>query len=172
MVPGALAMRFPKIRLRTLMGIVALFALLIWLIPCGSVDYGIGHTNLKITFIVADAITSRPVDGATIEFQEEGSLADPVVIKTTDPVGKFIREGNAPVASRRSCWETTYATSPPDIVFRTLAPGYETTAWVPLYTRDYFQLLKSDHPVSTLDVKIRLSKSPAVPTKSAERVQP
>jgi hypothetical protein len=33
-------------------------------------------------------------------------------------------------------------------------------------------LLKEAYPLSTLDVKIRLSKSPSVPTKSAERVQP
>jgi len=158
-------MRMLKIRLRTLMGMVALVALLLWLVDCFQVSLGRGRTNLKFTFVIADAMTMRPIEGATIDFLKEYATPGSAVAKTTDPAGKFIREARMKVASGSGCWETSYATSPPDIKFRISAPGYVTTDWMAVGSQCLLP------PVSAVDVKVRLVKSPSLSTKSAVRVQ-
>lgn len=161
-----------KMRLRTILVLVALVAMLLGFFQYGKVTLGIGHATLKIAFVVTDALTSRPIDGATIEFLEEDFLPATVVVRATGQAGKLIRECQAKVISRHTWRESTHATRPPDITFRSSAPGYGATAWMPLDSIEHRKSLGSDHPTSTLDVKITLLKRRPDATKSAERILP
>ncbi len=60
-------------------------------------------------------------------------------------------------------WGGTFGVALPNHVFEASAPGYVTSQR--FHLDSFGSSVKDAYPVSTLDVKTRLSMSPSVPTK-------
>jgi hypothetical protein len=137
-----------------------------------------GRTNLNVVFLVVDAETDRPIGGALIRFwsfgspfcQEDQRPSD--VSLTTDANGRLARGWTNCLTSLSGLLNSTVKVSVPPVGYEASAAGYVTSQRGYLNSDENRLLLKESHPLSTLDVKIRLSKFPSLSTKSAERVLP
>jgi hypothetical protein len=82
-------MRLPLVRLtvRRLMAVVAVMALLLWLIrrweTDGGVSYATGHVRIPLVFLISGADTGQPIEGAVIR------LEDPDYLYVSIPPDRF-----------------------------------------------------------------------------------
>jgi hypothetical protein len=77
-------MRLPRVRstVRRLMAVVAVVALLLWLILCWDWDtgaaHGVGEVSIPLVFVVSEADSGQPIEGVVIHLQDFDYQSDPI----------------------------------------------------------------------------------------------
>jgi hypothetical protein len=123
-----------------------------------------GQTNVRVTFIVVDSGTGQAINDATIRISDLKVGPRPYTV-TTDAAGHYVQTWR--------CWTTTtgglltHRTSvgTPWIGYRVFAPLHESTGG---NLDSYSPAIKAGYPISTLDVKISLRRTPL----DSDRVRP
>jgi hypothetical protein len=162
-----------------MMGMVATVAVGLFVLDVMTQVIADGRTDLKAVFLVVDAETDRPIEGATIHFRNFpcGTCTDYLplcnVSLTTDGRGLISRGWTRCwTTTKGGLWSNTFSFYIPPGVFEASAPGYVTSRRDHLDSDEHRLSAKGTYPLCTLNVKIRLLKSSSVPTGSAEKIQP
>ena len=123
---------------RRVLGLLILSALGVWGYDLACTKLGVGGTRLEVEFVVTDAETGRPVEGAEIELRTESSLnherPDERWTLVTDAAGSARRSVDTMCTGKTSGlrFTDTYSVRLPWWYYRVTAPGYELLDWTPL----------------------------------------
>jgi hypothetical protein len=169
-------MRYPGLqsRLSRMMILVAVVALALFLVLFLSpVALWQGRTDLRVVFSVEDAETGRPIEGATIHFRAVACWPcaedqdDRTYDMATESRGELVRNWTRCMSGGQSSLRgRTFSVCLPPISFNASASGYDPSKVANLGSPEYQKAVKAAHPLSMLDVKIRLKK--AVPGSSGK----
>lgn len=154
---------------------VAAVALGVWGYDRTTRIFWLGHTDLEVEFVVADADTGEPVEGADVVVESVGGwYADE---DQRRDAGGFVLRTSAGGSARRSCrdswvigadsglgFSASRSVRLPRWWFRVSAPGYLATESSPLDEPEYRRAVQRMEPrADRLEVRVRLQRRPAEP---------
>jgi hypothetical protein len=155
-------------RLRVLLGVLGLLVGFVTLIVCVQDTKWVGSTDLEVRFIVTDASSGQPVDGATISIHQEGYGFCDSCQDTKD--FSLTTGANGTVSHRcRGCmcwgsssvWRSTFRVHVPTWRFSAATRGHAESAAVWLQDSPYARQGKSREKDAVLEIPIHLA--PAAP---------
>lgn len=142
------------------------------LVSASTATSWVGHTDLQGMFVVVDADTMVPIEGATVHFrapdegggfclEERDESRERAFSLTTDSVGKAGRRWTSCMCFGTDVGrKSTFHLHLPWLWYQVTAPGYSDTPWSYLDDRYYQGLVRRKPGVATLEVKVLLHRKP------------
>lgn len=142
------------------------------LFPGGTITTWVGHADLRGVFVVADAETLLPMEGATIHFrasedgegfclEETGLDRAKAFTLTTDSIGKASRKWTSCMCfGSDSKRKSSFYIHLPWLWYQVSAPGYSSSDWSYLDDPSYHQQVQREPGLYTLLVKVNLHRKP------------
>jgi hypothetical protein len=134
------------------------------LVPAMEPIHWVGGTDLEIEFIVTDAVTGRPINGATIKVKSQGGFCPeggkPRFSLVTDADGSVKRLCKDCMCFGTSGWNIdTYAVHLPWWFYQVTAEGYSPTQWTELDVPENDRQVQRGKPAAKLVIRIKLEKA-------------
>jgi hypothetical protein len=153
------------------LGLIPLF---VWGYDRFQMIYWVGSTDLEVEFAVTEAGSGKPIPGARIDVQSEGSFYEERDTQV------FVLHADASGMARKECRQSmcfgtqsnlrftdTFVVHLPWWLFQVSADGYLTNEWVNLNEWEYAQQVQRAAPgKAKLVVRVSLQKRPT--ERSAE----
>jgi hypothetical protein len=129
-----------------------------------SKTWGVGHTDVEVSFVVTDGETGGSLVEARVEIRKEkGGLCEDqeekefAIFTNHDGVARRV-ERKCMCFGTSSIFEDSFGTHLPRWLFRVSAEGYTPTRWSALEVYEHYRRVRRGKEVATLTVPIALRK--------------
>lgn len=134
----------------------------------------VGSTDLEIEFVVTDALTQEPINGATVDVHSDGGFCaerekDRFAL-VTDGDGSVKRLLKGCMCFGTSGWNIdTFVVHLPWWFYQVSADGYSVAAWTELDIPANVRKVQRGSPAARLVMSIKLDKKDAEPNAALDR---